>query len=255
MQRSSVAWVSSVSLFLCLAAGSFVVGFATEGRANRDPASLAPAQAAAPATADAFVVSRIESPVLAQLPVSDQAAIRAYLSGRVYDRSHMPELSERIREAMQEAGYFKAIVHAPVVEPLDNTVRPARVLLKFSGESGRQYRLGELKFAGVTRIPPAQARASFPLQPGDVLDVSKIRTGLSNLKQLYNAINYLNMVATPDVDVDNGSATVTITIAVNEDKRFILPPGLDKSGPNQRPLDCAVETRDGEEVAVCRQGR
>ncbi len=154
---------------------------------------------------------------------------------RTYDQSKLAEDLELVRGKYQDRGYFTALVlepnlnmrdvgggfHIPVFYPN----KPGkRVDLTIPVQEGEQYRLGKLTFTGVKffRQPDALMRPMFQMKDGDIFNVSKVRKGLENLRKLYGEFGFINMVSSPDTDLDRDKKLVSLAINIEEDKQFFV---------------------------------
>jgi outer membrane protein insertion porin family len=66
-------------------------------------------------------------------------------------------------------------------------------------EEGRQYRLGEFEFEGVTVPTVEDVRAQFELAEGDYYNETEVRNGIERLQLLYGASGYMEFLAFPDL--------------------------------------------------------
>ena len=143
---------------------------------------------------------------------------------------------EEVRGKYQDRGYFTVLVLNPEINtrdtgggkfriPLFYPNRPGkRVDLAIPIQEGEQYRVGKLTFTGVKffRQPEAIMQPLFRMEEGDIFNISKIREGLENLGKLYGEFGFINMVPTPDADVDRQKKVVNMTFDVEEDKQFFV---------------------------------
>jgi outer membrane protein assembly factor BamA len=107
------------------------------------------------------------------------------------------EIGERIRGALRDLGYFKAVVDEPRFSfPAQGEGRrTAYVTVK--AEPGTQYRIGEIRFERATVFPAAQLRNLFLMRGGDLFDITKVSQGLDELRKLYGTRGYVNCVVNP----------------------------------------------------------
>src|SRR5215469_161523 len=66
-----------------------------------------------------FVTSEVILPTTTQLTPAELAATRARLIGHCFDDGKDGELSDRVRDALQSFGYFRASVSEPSVTVVD----------------------------------------------------------------------------------------------------------------------------------------
>jgi outer membrane translocation and assembly module TamA len=148
------------------------------------------------------------------LPHADRESVvrlfehKAFLQG---------EIGQRIRQALRNMGYYKAMVDEPVISPaLHGEGMGADVRVKV--DEGRQYRLGEIRFQKETVFPSSRLRVCFLLQDGDLFNASKFGEGLENIRELYGTMGDVNLVATPQAVIDESQSTLDLVIDVDEGK-------------------------------------
>jgi hypothetical protein len=127
------------------------------------------------------------------------------------------EISERIQQALQDIGYFKAIVDEPKLSfpsQMEET-RIANVTVTI--EPGTQYRLGEIRFEKATVFPSAQLRDLFPLRTGELFSRTAFVKGLESMRKLYETKGYVNFVASPEIMFEESRRTI---VFVDEGKPF-----------------------------------
>lgn len=92
---------------------------------------------------------------------------------------------------------------------------------------GLQYRLGSLQFRSSDAddplaFPPEQLRKLVTLKEGELFNVDKIRQSLDALRDLYSANGYIDFVATPLTDVDDGARRISLIMELDQQKQFHL---------------------------------
>ncbi len=154
---------------------------------------------------------------------------------RTYDQSKEAEDLELVRGKYQDRGYFTALVMEPKKDmkdtgggfkiPLFYPNKPGKkVDLAISIQEGDEYRMGKMTFTGVKffRQPEAFMRPMFQMAEGDIFNVSKVRKGLENLRKVYGEFGFINMVPTPDTDLDRDNKRINMTFNIEEDKQFFV---------------------------------
>src|SRR6185437_6128374 len=161
-----------------------------------------------------------------QMPMVEQAKIAAAIKSRMYEGSPdgvANETAERVRQAWQEHGYFKADVTGYDSTVLTSNPVAARIALHVEVFEGQQYRLGGITFKNNKVIRNVQElRSLFPLQDGDVFNTDMVRRGLDYLRKAYGELGYINFTSVPDTTVDEQTRTVSLVIDVDEGKRFYI---------------------------------
>jgi outer membrane protein assembly factor BamA len=130
------------------------------------------------------------------------------------------ELWERIRQAFQDLGYFKAHADEPKLSLLRQTQRASDVDVSVKVDQGVQYRLGDIRFVKATVFPADRMRLLFQLQPGDLFARTAVSKGLEELRKLYATEGYINMVATPVVLTDESHRTIDLVLDIDEGKPY-----------------------------------
>jgi outer membrane protein insertion porin family len=154
------------------------------------------------------------------------------LWSRTYDATKLSEDAERVRDAYQQKGYFKALVQDPKTSIRDSGGFHLPLIQKGGGkavditlpiEEGERYRLKEVKFSGnkaITNI--AALRAQIPMKDGDIFNVELMRKGIKNLRDAYGALGYINFTPVPDTEIDDEHKTVTVKFDLDEGKQFFV---------------------------------
>jgi len=154
------------------------------------------------------------------------------LFSRTYDATKLSEDAERVRDALQQKGYFKALVQDPKTNIHDSHGfhLPLPFIKKHPGKSvditlpieeGERYRLKEVKFSGnkaITNLPAL--RAQIPMKDGEIFNTELMRKGIKNLRDLYGALGYINFTPVPDTEIDEEHKTVTVKFDLDEGKQF-----------------------------------
>ncbi len=154
------------------------------------------------------------------------------LWSRTYDATKLSEDAERVRDALQQKGYFKALVQDPKTSIRDSGGFHLPFIQKGGGkavditlpiEEGERYRLKEVKFSGNKAITNIQAlRAQIPMKDGDIFNVELMRKGIKNLRDAYGALGYINFTPVPDTEIDDEHKTVTVKFDLDEGKQFFV---------------------------------
>lgn len=128
-------------------------------------------------------------------------------------------VSEVVKDAMQDHGYFKATVR-PQVGVISSGPMGEQVWVTFHIIQGFQYRLAQVRFTQATVFPVAELRKQVPLRDGDIFDISKIRMGIDALTKLYGAHGYINFVAMPDIRTDNTNRSISVLMQLDVGRQF-----------------------------------
>jgi len=156
---------------------------------------------------------------------------------KTFDANKLEEDKDRLRNAYQERGYFRATVgeHTLTMRdvggrgfriPVFKPNRPGkRADLRVPVEEDKRYQMGKINFSNVKifRTPEAVLRPVFQMQEGAIFDVSKLRKGMENMKKLYGEFGYIDFVAEPGFDFPEGDPPkIDLSLNVEEGKQFFV---------------------------------
>ena len=157
---------------------------------------------------------------LAPIPPADQERIVVAVQEHTYTRESLPETSGRVRQQLQDRGYFKARVPAPTITVVSNDSRGELVDLELDVNLGQQYFLKQIVFTNNHVFTAGQLRESFPLDDGAIFDTSKVRQGLEDLRRKYTDRGYINFTSVPETVVDEPAATIRLMIDLQEGAQY-----------------------------------
>jgi len=142
------------------------------------------------------------------------------------ERSWLQEIQDvGVKGALQDAGYLKATVRADA-HLLTSTPRLHRYALTLHIEEGLQYRLGDVH---INSADPDKSRLVFPeselrqllhLRRGDLFNVSKIRAAMQDITNLYRTNGYIDMVPSPEEDIDDDPSLINLVFRIDEGKQY-----------------------------------
>ncbi len=197
-------------------------------------------------------VGRID--IVGNTVMSDRQAVRAMknlrpigiphsiilenLFAKTFDQSKLEEDKDRLRDAYQQRGYFRATVGEQTLTmrniggsglriPVFYPNKPGkRADLRIPVEEGKQYHVGRITFSDVKlfRTPEAVLRPYFQMQEGAIFDVSKLRKGMENLKKVYGEFGYIDFVSEPNFEFreDEKPPKIDLNLTVDEGKQFFI---------------------------------
>ncbi|HMK30207.1 MAG TPA: outer membrane protein assembly factor BamA [Terriglobales bacterium] len=154
------------------------------------------------------------------------------LFSRTYDASKLEEDAERVRDAYQQKGYFKALVQEPKTQIRDTSGFHIPLIQKGGGkvvditmpvEEGERYHLGTITFSGnkaVTNI--AALRRLIPMKDGDIFNVELMRKGIKNLRDAYGELGYINFTPVPDTSIDDEKKLINLKFDLDEGKQYFV---------------------------------
>src|SRR5271165_6908976 len=153
---------------------------------------------------------------------AELASIEAELKQECCDRAETQEIRDRISYAFQQRGYFEVHVNQLNVTPLALHTTPPAIAVSVDLSDGQQFKLKWIKFNGEKAFSSDELRQQFLISDVDIFNVDKIRLGLENLRKLYASHGFINFTPVPNTEADDASATVTLTIGVDEGWHFRL---------------------------------
>ena len=152
---------------------------------------------------------------------------------KTFDSSKLEEDTERVRDAMQEHGYFKANVDDPKTKLRDTSSKlhipffqkgQGKVMdVTMAIEEGDKFKLKAITFKGNKAILNTKAlRGVFPIKDGETFDKHLIAKGLDNLRKAYGEIGYIDFSSVPTTDIDDEKKLITLNIEVEEGKPYFV---------------------------------
>lgn len=147
----------------------------------------------------------------------DLATITSELTGSCFDEDS-DELGERVRALFQDRGYFAVEVKSLRIKPSDPIPVPKPAILEADVLEGPRYRLAEISFAGNHAFSAAELRTEFPVKKNDLMNRSKIASGLDNVFKLYSTNGFIDVVFIPNTTFS--SAIVILTVDVIEGPQY-----------------------------------
>ncbi len=152
---------------------------------------------------------------------------------KTFDASKLEEDAERVRDALQSKGYFKAVVDDPKTQ-LRDTHKTIRIPLiqKANGkvmditiplEEGDKYKLKAITFKGNKAIlNTALLRGLFPIKDGETFDTHQIHKGIDNLRKAYGELGYIDFTSEPHTEIDEDKKLITLDVEVEEGKPYFV---------------------------------
>ena len=157
---------------------------------------------------------------------------------KTFDIRKLEEDKERVRNAYQIKGHFKAAVLNHDLNVRDQKGRrifPIPMVWKKKAkladvklflEEGDRYYRGKLSFTDVKlfRTPEAVLGPVFQMEENSVFDIEKLREGLENLKKLYGEFGYIDFVAEPNFEFrdDEDPPKIDLNFIADEGKQFFV---------------------------------
>lgn len=163
-----------------------------------------------------------------------------FFISKTYNEAKVNEDLERVREFYQEHGYFRAVVHdpqtrirdtrpwLPVPIPLIGGGKGKRVDMTIQVEEGQRYRMGKLNVSSATGeekdlfFRADFLKAVFPLRPGDIFNVTRIRKSLEEYRDLYSSMGFINCTTIPETEIDDDRRIIDLTLELDTGKQFFV---------------------------------
>ncbi|HYL93368.1 MAG TPA: outer membrane protein assembly factor BamA [Alphaproteobacteria bacterium] len=160
-----------------------------------------------------------------------QSIFMENLFSRTFDASKLEEDTERVRDAFQQRGYFKALVQDPKTQLRDTGGGFHIPVLHKSGgkamditipvEEGDRFRLKSIIFKNNKAISNTNLlRQQFPIKDGDIINTRLIGKGLDNLRKAYGEIGFINFSAVPQFEIDDEKKQISMTVDTEEGKTY-----------------------------------
>lgn len=131
----------------------------------------------------------------------------------------------RLLEKYLDSGYVTASVGEPQITYTDggSKKKPVKWMhLSIPVVEGDQYRVGEVKFEGLTVFKPEGLLPIFKLQPGEIYRESHIKKGFEKLRDLYGSQGYFQFTGYPQRKPDPEKKVVDVALTLEEDKRYYV---------------------------------
>ena len=133
----------------------------------------------------------------------------------------------RLEDFYLDHGYVTARIGQPKItytdKPGASAKKPEKLMrLEIPVTEGAQYRMGELKFEGLTVLKEDFVRGYFKMVPGDVYNDSKFKKAYEKLRDVYGSLGYFQWTGGTQRKPDPEKKVVDITVRMEEDKQYFL---------------------------------
>jgi outer membrane protein insertion porin family len=153
----------------------------------------------------------------------------SWLGGKTtYTEEKWGEDQEKIRDFYLDHGYVTATVDKPAISYFDGKSgflkkKPVKWMkLVVPVTEGDQYRVGEVKFDGLTVFKEEGIRPLFKLQTGDVYRESHIKKAFEKLQEFYGSQGYFQFTGYTERKPDTERKVVDLVLHMDEDKRYYV---------------------------------
>lgn len=131
----------------------------------------------------------------------------------------------RLQDYYLDHGFVTATVGEPQVTYEDggSKKKPVKWMhIDIPVVEGDQYRVGEVKFEGLTVFKEESLRPLFKLQTGDVYRESRIKKAYEKLRDFYGSQGYFQWTGLTQRHPDPDRKVVDVTLTMDEDKRYYV---------------------------------
>jgi outer membrane protein insertion porin family len=134
----------------------------------------------------------------------------------------------RIEDFYLDHGYVTARVGQPRISYSDGKSgffkkKPIKLMkLEIPVTEGAQYRMGALKFEGLTVLKEDFVRAFFKMREGDVYNDSRFKKAYEKLRDVYGSLGYFQWTGGTERKPDAERKVVDVTVRMEEDKQYFL---------------------------------
>ena len=132
---------------------------------------------------------------------------------------------KRVEDFYLNNGFVTATVGSPKVSYIEGKPgkKPTKgIRLEIPVSEGDQYRIGEVKFEGMTVFKPELVLPIFKLETGEVYKESKIKKGFDKLRDAYGSQGYFQWTGRPERKPDPKRKVVDVTLTMDEDKKYYV---------------------------------
>jgi outer membrane protein insertion porin family len=132
---------------------------------------------------------------------------------------------KRLEDFYLNNGFVTATIGTPKVSYTEGKPgkKPTKgIRLEIPVSEGDQYRIGDVKFEGMTVFKPELVLPIFKLQTGDVYNEAKIKKGFDKLRDAYGSQGYFQWTGRPDKKPDPKRKVVDVTLTMEEDKKYYV---------------------------------
>jgi outer membrane protein insertion porin family len=89
-------------------------------------------------------------------------------------------------------------------------------------DAGEQYRIGKLELKNCDPFKCEALVTQFGLKPGDIVNNTRIKDTLEQLKKVYGAYGYINWTYLSEWSADHKNKTMDISFEIQPDKQFFV---------------------------------
>jgi len=181
-------------------------------------------------------VTVLSSDLQSQIVRSLQSESRSWL-GQQSPEMLATFIDQAVLQAYEDEGYWRAKVSTQVTW-VRGQGAGRQVDARISAISeGKQYWIKDIRWSGATVFPEEVLARELPVHQWEFLDRSRLAAGMDSVRRLYVLRGYLASSITPEMEFDDATHNIILTLAVNEDKLFyfrnLSVEGLDRTTTRQ----------------------
>jgi outer membrane protein insertion porin family len=134
----------------------------------------------------------------------------------------------RLEDFYLNHGYVTARIGQPKISYTDGTSglfrkRPVKLMrLEIPVVEGDQYKMGELKFEGLTVLKEEFVRTFFKTKPGEVYNDARFKKAYEKLRDVYGSLGYFQWTGGTQRKPDPERKVVDVTVKMDEDKQYFV---------------------------------
>jgi outer membrane protein insertion porin family len=134
----------------------------------------------------------------------------------------------RLEDYYLDHGYVTARIGQPRISYTDGKSgffkkKPIKLMkLEIPVVEGEQYKMGELKFEGLTVLKEEFVRTYFKMKPGDVYNDSRFKKAYEKLRDVYGSLGYFQWTGGTQRKPDPEKKVVDVTVRMEEDKQYFV---------------------------------
>jgi len=132
----------------------------------------------------------------------------------------------RLEDFYLNHGYVTARIGQPRITYIDgkpSKKKPTKYMkIEIPVTEGDQYRVGEVKFEGLTVLKEDFVRGFFKMHPNDIYNDSRFKKAYEKLRDVYGTLGYFQWTGGTMRKPDPERKVVDITVKMEEDKQYFL---------------------------------
>ncbi|MBK5257316.1 MAG: outer membrane protein assembly factor BamA [Vicinamibacteria bacterium] len=153
----------------------------------------------------------------------------SWLSGKsTYNEEKWSEEHETLRDHYLNAGYVAATIGEPRITYVDGKSglfrkKPVKwMMIQIPVEEGEPYRVGKVKFEGMTLFKDELVLPIFKIKEGEIYSEKKLKKGFEKLRDAYGAQGYFQYTGFTKRTPNKDTKTVDLVLDINEDKQYFV---------------------------------